>query len=837
MNSELKLRYLVTNSKATSHRLTLTRKHMGLLPLDVAALFESLYYHPLFIKDSLKLIEQDGLETEALMLSIRDKLTGANYFKEALELRGVRKVVAEGLEEMVLSMIVPEHLGQKTFSNTEKESSLKELLFLHLQETHHFNYAKLVEAVLADLTAGKYDEILAQIEMELSPDLNLYGAEKTAFELVLSKVKSSAVLKESTGSFEQIIQKKVQQLCMKSKITEAALVAEMLAWMQDHGLDCAQNAVLVLDYNQYAPIFYHLSKKHGLPIYLAGGLKFHEFSFYEAALSKVIHARQLQRPLESLTKWMFPKGENELEDAFLVKAANVVREIIKYQEVLRFESIIKGYDLLIERLSSLSLTAKELGQDENGMLIGTCKDFQHLPLENLAILGLDSSRYPIKGRLNSLLTDEERVALNLKFNCNLKTSEDVAKGELIEKIVGNVSGEIFLGFTSHSKDTGKVKVPSSLFNKILTYTGRTATLSEVYKMCGISSDLSCDLDLQNPFLEIHHSEAFLANKKSLESHLFSEKIDVEDFGEFKVEKIRTSASQLEHFFKCPYKYFLMDLCRIRPPELEEEDVTFWLDAMTFGTYLHGVYERLLKPYLGTNNSYSDYLNLLSERAVEDSMAQTEEAEKLGSYRPEVPAHIKDRERQHIKELGLAFLEKEKGYAQEGFYPVALEEDFREKNVNLVGVEFNGKIDRIDANGKGAYRIIDYKSGRNRHKDHQSDMFVDSQDYVHLQHGLYSVAARAILGQKVTTIEAGYYFATDYGQWKREMRNENIFLEKFKKLIELYKQQVDGARFYKNPDHCSKCDVKNLCYNRPRSRSQVLTEIAEIKALKGLLYER
>ena len=834
MNTLIKTTYMVTNSQATSRKLAILRKNIGLLPVNAHLFFTTLYYHPAFILENNKLLDPESLKIEELMLGLQRKLKTDNYFKKALEIQGIRQVVAEGLEELELCSLSVDQLTKKTLPNSEKEASLQELYSLYLADTNQFTYPKMLNALLERISAGKYDEILANSEMEYCGDLELKGIENQIFEMILSK-NTHKIFAENNEPFESIVKKVIHKTSMRSKITEESLVADLLLWMQTNGQDTSNTSILALDYDKYASVLYQHSLKHSLPIYLSSGLKCSEFSFYEKFLATVIKGRQNLRPFESLVKGMFPKGENELEDIFVVKAAGITRNIIKHFEAMKSDSILSAYEILVDKLATISFTSKDLGLDENSMMVGRWKDFQHLPLTNVAILGLDASNYPIKDHTNALLTEEERTALNSKFGLNFKTSGDLVNQNVLENIIGMVRGNLYLGLTSHSKTTGKVKIPSALFNKILTYSGKTANLKEVYKACGISTDLIVDLDSKNPFVEMHSSISLLSNIKSTQDRIFSQEISEDDYGVKKLEKLAISASSLENFVKCPYMHYIRNLCHINPPEIDEENVTFWLDAMTFGTYVHGVYEYLLKPFLNQKITYPDYLNSLTDSHIENGMLGVEKDEKLEVYRPEVPQHVKDSQREFIKGLARTFIEKEKIYAQEGFYPVALEEEFKEKGANLLGVEFKGIIDRIDTNGSGKYRIIDYKTGKNRHRDSESDMYVDSDGYLHLQHGLYSIAARALMGDKVTSIEAGFYFATVAGNWTRAMRPESVFMDKFKAIIDLYKSQAEEGKYFKNPKSCSNCDVKILCYNRTKLRAEILNEIPQIKNIKELFY--
>ena len=111
MNTLIKNTYLVTNSLATSRKLAIMRKNIGVVPINANLFFSSLYYHPAFTLENKKLLDPESLTIEEMMLSIQRNLQSENYFKKALEIQGIRHVVAEGLEELELCTLSVDQLS------------------------------------------------------------------------------------------------------------------------------------------------------------------------------------------------------------------------------------------------------------------------------------------------------------------------------------------------------------------------------------------------------------------------------------------------------------------------------------------------------------------------------------------------------------------------------------------------------------------------------------------------------------------------------------------------------------------------------------------------------
>ena len=213
---------------------------------------------------------------------------------------------------------------------------------------------------------------------------------------------------------------------------------------------------------------------------------------------------------------------------------------------------------------------------------------------------------------------------------------------------------------------------------------------------------------------------------------------------------RFSASGLEDFRKCPFRFLVRYGWRQQEAENAEEDIS----PMQRGDILHVVLERFINLHLNEQLAACRWDVLQDELEMVFSAVCREMEEKGILY----AGDFWRLDREQLRLMLQRWLKQEIEYSAKGsFVPVYTEKEFGRKNAVGVSVGLNsgeqiflnGKIDRIDKAGN-VYYITDYKSGD---APGQSG-FLDSD----LQMPLYILAAEEIIAKpdEATVIGGGYY---------------------------------------------------------------------------------
>jgi ATP-dependent helicase/nuclease subunit B len=235
-----------------------------------------------------------------------------------------------------------------------------------------------------------------------------------------------------------------------------------------------------------------------------------------------------------------------------------------------------------------------------------------------------------------------------------------------------------------------------------------------------------------------------------------------------------SASGLERFARCPFRFFLERGLGLDPEQDEEPDPDTWLDPMERGSFLHDIYR--------------DFLRELRKQARRPAEADWEmlwsmAARSLDSLHRKIPPPSETVYRAEVKQVERdlrLFLHLEMG--RKGVEPVAVEVPFgfaeadpeeslsRSEPIEISlgnghSVHLRGRIDRIDRLAPDRFEVIDYKTGR-LIRDAFTPPFAGG---LLLQHALYADAAQQMLadaGIKTRQISSSYYFCTEraWGEW-------------------------------------------------------------------------
>lgn len=275
-----------------------------------------------------------------------------------------------------------------------------------------------------------------------------------------------------------------------------------------------------------------------------------------------------------------------------------------------------------------------------------------------------------------------------------------------------------------------------------------------------------------------------------------------------------SATRLETMGTCPYRFFLTYILALKPREDLFFDPNSWLNPLTRGSLLHGIFEAFYHTLLQRDElpSFKRHRSLLEDIV---------EAEIQNMLR-EVPIPsevVYEAEVREILQSALLFLKSEEDLTDK--LPVQLELSFgfmgeggeEPMEIHLPsGLRFflAGRIDRVDQREDG-YVIMDYKTG-STYAYWFSDYLKGARQ---LQHALYALAFEVMMKKKtgaaVSVVQSGYIFPTLKGEGERFLRTQEERGSVYEVLDILFALMKKG-HFPATDDtnDCKFCDFPSIC---------------------------
>lgn len=302
-----------------------------------------------------------------------------------------------------------------------------------------------------------------------------------------------------------------------------------------------------------------------------------------------------------------------------------------------------------------------------------------------------------------------------------------------------------------------------------------------------ASNPDCVVEL--PTIEPGEIDPKLKNIVVLPRHLTRETLEQELQGLIEVSREGLpllSASQIETYLECPYKWFTQ-----RRIKISQVDTDF--APMQIGTFIHRVLElthaTLLAEALGCDVAEVDLAiepvllqDVVGSRITSDNLDHAKQVldtcfaqvwdeqfnnVNRASSNELIPHSIQERKQvENIRENLKNLLEFEASYFI-GYQPRFFELRFgREENVvEYAGAQFTGSIDRVDVNAHGQALIIDYKhKGTNDLKAYSAKLSLDSELSKeilprHVQSAIYAQIMRKQLTKYELDPVAAIYLGT------------------------------------------------------------------------------
>jgi len=271
-----------------------------------------------------------------------------------------------------------------------------------------------------------------------------------------------------------------------------------------------------------------------------------------------------------------------------------------------------------------------------------------------------------------------------------------------------------------------------------------------------------------------------------------------------LKKKEFSASSIDNYLMCPLKFYFQNILNLKESiELEEE-----ADAMTYGTIIHIILERLQKEYIGKeiknkqleemkNNLEKTIDAIFKEMGFKENL-QNKILKKLISLR--IVKFLQDTDA-----IPIPFKIKE------------IEKLI--KSVDFYEIKLHGKIDRIDET-KDGLRVIDYKTGSvkkfiEKEKIADPSSFDDFQKAVgSFQMPIYLYFIKKLYDKDYDKIDAIFYPLR--GNFDKKSKDDvekarnfgEVYLKKFLGII--FDKSIPFEAKPKNKRICLYCSYRNLC---------------------------
>ncbi|MDA8295864.1 MAG: PD-(D/E)XK nuclease family protein [Actinomycetota bacterium] len=280
-----------------------------------------------------------------------------------------------------------------------------------------------------------------------------------------------------------------------------------------------------------------------------------------------------------------------------------------------------------------------------------------------------------------------------------------------------------------------------------------------------------------------------------------------------------SATALEHYAACPFRYFLRSVlgCEV----LEEPERRLALEPKDRGVLVHDILQRFVAEQLeAASEADGDAATPGSkERLADIAREQFRRFERRGLTGK---ALLWEHEQRQI----LSWLDDEREALAErrrdGTVPIAVEHAFGYGGVPPVSwpsssapVEFRGRIDRVDRSADGTLLVIDYKTGSpDPYRGLRQDPVNRGR---HLQLPIYALAARTAFGAPTTAVRAAYRMV-GRSRGEFEVSLDSVTTTRFGEVLEVITGGIQAGVFPMRPgapgnedfENCRFCDYTGVC---------------------------
>ena len=279
-----------------------------------------------------------------------------------------------------------------------------------------------------------------------------------------------------------------------------------------------------------------------------------------------------------------------------------------------------------------------------------------------------------------------------------------------------------------------------------------------------------------------------------------------------------TATALEDFAVCPYRFFLSRVLGIRARG--EPEQTLQIAPLQRGNLVHAILDELVQGFLEDAGSWAEYLRgadtalraIMERRFAELPAGVTGLPLSWDLIRDQVAAELAG----YLSEEQRRAAERGAGAgADAGWTPEAAEHEFEGVPITAGSrqLSFSGRIDRIDRTGS-RLRIVDYKTGAAARE--AAEGYREGRS---LQLPVYLYAAAHGQGSDLAACSAELHYVSERAAYARlglsgvQLAADPRFGEVLGAMAEAI---ASGAFFYQpgeNRAHCRWCDYRDVCHTR------------------------
>lgn len=448
----------------------------------------------------------------------------------------------------------------------------------------------------------------------------------------------------------------------------------------------------------------------------------------------------------------------ELDIAALQMLKDILRGLVWAEQAVRSEHPVSYAQFFsdLEGAIHASVYRPALRPEHQEVLVSDVVQARGVPLRAVALLGMAEGEFPAKLNEDPFLRDADRVRLSQELGLRLAPSTASAEVEFFYETVSRPSDHLLLS-RPRLADTGADWLPSPYWEEVKRWAEFKPQRMRV-DAAPCVQDVASWPELMES-LATHHNQdrleawvdqtdperqaALQAASQMLEARRPGQGSACDgdlttlarEFSAAFAPQRTWSASRLETYRACPFRFFVTHVLRLEP----RVEPTEGLNAAQIGNIFHRILEQVyLAPEVRDQADVSQLLQALGAiaRKVLDE-APVREGFRATAWWEQTRAEIEEKMRRSLIALHSPELSGD-------YVPVAHEVAFERANELVVhdgddSFRLRGRIDRIDRTPDGRLRIIDYKSGGKSSFTNQA-----LSDGKKIQLALYAVAVRDAL---------------------------------------------------------------------------------------------